>query len=260
MAATGEDAKEQIDVKVDSSVYQPKKKVKGESYETLRYSFKPSSVKNQPGVLWKQKERVDDPVGTKVFVEFKGDESKVEASSGGKSPVLAAPLAHIFEGTMQAGSEHDCLLIVDSSGNARLELLSASAQLKKITSGTVPSVRPGSTPGHIGTAGGGAAASPPAVSSDADSSDSDESDSSSQARPSPVITAAVPPAGGGGKGLMSSGGKGLLSAGTGGKGLMTLQQAQSHTQQSSSSSDGNPPAPPLRFPCPASPSALCSLQ
>ncbi|KAJ1477922.1 hypothetical protein T484DRAFT_1962236 [Baffinella frigidus] len=226
---------EEFNVQVDSSLYQTKKKVvKGESYETLRYSFKPSSVKNQPGVLWKQKERVDDPVGTKVFVEFKGDESKVvEAPAGGKSPVLAEPVTHIFEGTMQEGSAHDCLLIVDSSGNARLELLSASAQLKKITSGTVPSVRPGSMPGHVGAAGGGGAAASPAV-SDESASDSDESDSSAEARPSPVIQAAAPAAGGGGKGLLSSGGKGLLSAG--GKGLMTLQQAQSQQPQQSSSS------------------------
>ncbi len=88
-----------------------------ETFETLRYNFKPDSVKNKPGKLWKEKRsgKGGGGVGGKVYVElFAGDQDST---------------SHKFEGQCTAKGDFDCVLILDSaSGRARLERLAGSTR------------------------------------------------------------------------------------------------------------------------------------
>ena len=89
-------------------------KGEGETYETLRYTFKPDSVKNKPGTLWKEVQGKEGVAG-KVYVELVAGEQD--------------STSHTFEGQCTAKKDFDCVLILDSTtGRARLERLAGSTR------------------------------------------------------------------------------------------------------------------------------------
>ena len=89
-----------------------------ETFETLRYTFKPNSVKNKPGKIWKdtRKENSKGAAG-KVYVELAAGDGQDSAS-------------HTFEGQCTSKDGHlDCVLILDAAtGRARLECLAGSTR------------------------------------------------------------------------------------------------------------------------------------
>ncbi len=86
-----------------------------ETFETLRYAFRPESVKNKPGTLWKET-RNNKGGGAKVYVELLSGDGQDTA-------------AHNFEGQFLPKEGTDCILILDqTTGRARLERLSGSTR------------------------------------------------------------------------------------------------------------------------------------
>lgn len=116
----------------------------GEGFETLLYTFKPESVQNKPGVIWKEKDISLKNNSEKVFVEFNSGASDETVTSG-----LEA--SHKFEGMFQAtgAGHHDYVLIVEGNGEARLEKLSGSTTLKKLSGGKVPETHPLPLPDNL---------------------------------------------------------------------------------------------------------------
>jgi hypothetical protein len=92
-----------------------------ETFETLRYTFKPESVKNKPGKLWKET-RKENAKGSsaKVYVELAAGDGQDSTS-------------HTFEGQCTSKDGLDCVLILDpSTGRARLECLAGSTRFDRL--------------------------------------------------------------------------------------------------------------------------------
>ena len=86
-----------------------------DTFETLRYAFKPESVKNKPGTLWKET-RSNKGGGAKVYVELIAGEGQDTS-------------AHTFEGQLMSKEGSDCILILDpATGRARLERLAGATR------------------------------------------------------------------------------------------------------------------------------------
>eukprot|EP00960_Hanusia_phi_P055728 763050-Hanusia_phi.AAC.3 len=113
-----------------------------DQYETLLFTFRPDSIKDQSGVLWRGSANPNEKKkeGNKVYVSFENQDVAADgkASSG-----------HYFEGNTVAAKD-DCILIVDeTTGEAVLEKISGSTRLTKLSKVSLPTSKPAPLPDSL---------------------------------------------------------------------------------------------------------------
>ena len=130
-------------LKIGSTIRKTGKRDAGaEQYETLLFTFRPDSIKDQSGVLWRGSANPSDKKkeGNKVYVSFENQ----EVAADGKTSS-----GHYFEGNMVAAKD-DCILIVDeSTGEAVLEKISGSTRLTKLSKVSLPTSKPAPLPDSL---------------------------------------------------------------------------------------------------------------
>mmetsp|Transcript_48355 Transcript_48355/g.75517 ORF Transcript_48355/g.75517 Transcript_48355/m.75517 type:complete len:107 (+) Transcript_48355:301-621(+) len=97
-----------VKIMLGNTVHGPKV---SESYQTLNYNFKPSSVKNQHGILWKEKD--SSGKSKKVVLQYSQNSSEGGGEASGQS-------SHSFEGILDTGGAYDYVLIVGADGEVTL--------------------------------------------------------------------------------------------------------------------------------------------
>lgn len=108
-----------------------------ESFEMLRYTFKPESISKRPGRLWRTKGKSDGEQKYKTLAAFEGDAGEAKS-------------VQRFSGSFTAQKEsiNECVVVVQG-GKAILHRLSGSTKLNHLPGSNAPKDFPTSCPAPL---------------------------------------------------------------------------------------------------------------